>query len=77
MRQDHGGHGGRLDAGSFEIFGELSRGWLVARTGTRVDQDQIRLAPDHDDIVDELELIAGLPCCFQGSLPARRAARPA
>jgi hypothetical protein len=77
MGQHHDGDGRRLDAGSFEIFGQLSRRWLVARSGPRVDQDQIRSLSDHDDIVDELELIAALPCRFQGrfSLRGRRVRR--
>ena len=71
MRQHHGGDGRRLDAGGPEIIGQLSRRWLVARSATRVDQDQTRLLSDHDDIVDELELVTALSCCFQGRLPLR------
>ena len=69
MRQHDRGYVGRLDAGGFEIFRQLSRRWLVARPGAHVDQDQGRLPPDHDDIVDELELVASLSCCFQGCFP--------
>jgi hypothetical protein len=43
MGQHRDGDGRRLDAGSFEIFGQLSRRWLVARSGTGVDQDQIQM----------------------------------
>jgi hypothetical protein len=41
----------------------------VTRAGAGVDQKDLRLAPDDDNIVDEPELVLGLPCRLQGGLP--------